>query len=84
MIELQLLTQAAASAASNYPLMFDLAQIGFEAVRNAREQRTLGELEIERAALRYGPALTSRHFITSSWKVGGRTSGNGTLAMEKM
>jgi len=55
MTELEFITEAAASAATNYQLVIDLAQIGFEAVRNAREQRALGELEIERCARRYAP-----------------------------
>jgi len=66
MTELELLTQAAASAASNYPLIFDLAQIGFEAVRNAREQRALGEMEIERAERRYAPHAERIMVLTPS------------------
>lgn len=54
MIELELLTQAAASVASvpNAPLLLELAEIGFAGIRNARIQRTLGQFEIERAAQR--------------------------------
>jgi hypothetical protein len=52
MTEFELLTQATASAAStpNFPLMIELAQIGFEVMRKARVQRTAGEMEIERAS----------------------------------
>ena len=51
MSEIELLAQAAASAAStpSFPLMIELAKIGFEAVQNARAQRVSGEYEIERA-----------------------------------
>lgn len=44
----ELFEQAAASAAS-VPSFLQLADIGFATVRNARIQRTLSEMEIERA-----------------------------------
>ena len=53
MTNFELLTQAAGGAASAPNLLLDLAQIGFEAMRNAREQRMRGEMDIERAARRY-------------------------------
>lgn len=51
-----------AAIAANAPVvastMAQLAAIGFEAVRNAREQRALGELDLERVARRQADTAT--------------------------
>jgi hypothetical protein len=57
MSELELLARAAIAGAAStpgVPALIELAEIGIDAIRNARVQTTLSEFEIERAFRRNG------------------------------
>lgn len=56
----------ATNAPTVAPAMRALANIGFTAVSNAREQRVLGEMELERAARRYAAQHERIMIVTPS------------------